>query len=214
MKLAMLFTLVFLMGFLVAIPAGPVQVEVVRRAVNGHLKPSFLVILGAFLVDIFYGVVAFFGIAPFLESRTVMSVFWLSGSLILGVLGCFTISHSRRVHDTHRRSVYLSKKRWSFLSGVSLSMANPVMVLWWLSSLHIFRDLGLVPAFTTSVALAYLAAGSLGLAAYLLLLSLVLYRVKDFLSLRNMRQINIVLGIFLLSLSVYFLVHAVLTLRV
>ncbi len=213
MKLTILFSLIFIMGFLVAIPAGPVQVEVVRRAVNGHLRSSLMVILGAFLVDVFYGVVAFFGIAPFLEDRTVMSVFWLCGSLILGVLGYFTISHSRRAHDTHPRSGFLSRKRWSLLSGVFLSMANPVMVLWWLSSLHIFSDLGLVPAFTTSVALAYLAAGSSGLAAYLLLLSLVLYRVKDFLSLRNMRQINIALGVFLLFLSVYFLVHAALTLR-
>jgi threonine/homoserine/homoserine lactone efflux protein len=213
MKHTILFSLIFLLGFLVAIPAGPVQVEVVRRAVNGHLKSSFMVVLGAFLIDVSYGIVAFFGIAPFLESRTVMSVFWLGGSLILGVLGYFTISHSGRVNDTHHRSVYLSRKRWSFLSGVSLSMTNPVMVLWWLSSLNIFRDLGMVPAFTTSVALAYLAAGSLGLAAYLLLLSIILYRVKDFLSLRNMRHINIALGIFLLFLSVYFLVHAVMALK-
>jgi threonine/homoserine/homoserine lactone efflux protein len=213
MKLTMLFTLVFLMGFLVAVPAGPVQVEVVRRSVNGHLKSSFIVILGAFLVDIIYGIVAFFGIAPFLENRTVMSVFWLISSMILGILGYFTIRHSRQIHDSNHRSVYLSRKRWSLLSGLSLSMTNPVMVLWWLSSLHIFRDLGMVPAFTTSVALAYLVAGSLGLAVYLLLLSLVLYRVKDFLSVRKMRQVNIALGIFLLLLASYFFVHAILTLR-
>jgi hypothetical protein len=84
------------------------------------------------------------------------------------------------------------------------------MILWWLSSLNIFRDIGLVPAFTTAVALAYLLAGSLGLASYLLLLSLALHRANSFISFRRMQQINTALGVFLLLLAGYFFVHATL----
>ena len=43
----------YLMGCIAAIPAGPVQIEVVRRSVNGHLKPSLMVVLGAFFADVF-----------------------------------------------------------------------------------------------------------------------------------------------------------------
>ena len=211
MQTTILLALIFLMGFLVAIPAGPVQIEVVKRSVNGHLKPSFMVILGAFFVDMFYGVVAFFGIAPFLEHSMVQAVFWLTGSIVLAVLGFLTIRHSRHGQAVSRSSRLLSRKRWSLLSGVSLSVANPVMVLWWLSSLNIFRDLGLVPAFTPSVALSFILAGSLGLATYLLVLSLVLYRVKTFISSRRMQHINAALGVFLILLAAYFLVHAVIS---
>jgi threonine/homoserine/homoserine lactone efflux protein len=208
MKMTLLFALVFLLGFLVAVPAGPVQVEVIRRSVHGHLKPSLMVIVGAFLVDMLYGVVAFFGIAPFLEHATVQAVFWFIGSVILGILGILTIRHGRQGKDTSKQSRLLAKKRWSLLSGISLSITNPVMILWWLSSLNIFRDIGLVPVFTPDIALAYLLAGSLGLASYLLLLVLILHRVKRFISFRRMRQINTALGIFLLLLSGYFFVHA------
>ncbi|MGC2062590.1 MAG: LysE family transporter [Thermodesulfovibrionales bacterium] len=210
MKVTVLLSLVFLLGFLVAIPAGPIQIEVIRRSVHGHLKPSLMVILGAFLVDMLYGVVAFFGIAPFLEHPTVQAIFWFSGSMILGVLGVLTIRHSRQGHDISRPSRLLTRKRWSLLSGVSLSVTNPVMILWWLSSLNIFRDIGLVPVFTPAIALAYLFAGSLGLASYLLLLSLILHRAKSFISSRRVRQINTTLGVFLLLLSGYFFVHAIL----
>ncbi|MBA4371956.1 MAG: hypothetical protein C0402_03745 [Thermodesulfovibrio sp.] len=215
MNTIILLFLVFLLGFLVAIPAGPVQVEVIRRSVNGHLKPAFMVILGAFLIDMLYGVIAFFGIAPFLERPAVQTIFWFSGSIILGVLGILTLRHSRQEHDSSQPSQpsqpssLLTRKRWSLLSGISLSGTNPVMVLWWLSSLNIFRDIGLIPVFTTSLAVAYLLAGSLGLASYLLLLALVLHRARSIISSRRMRQINTALGIFLLLLSVYFIVHAV-----
>lgn len=208
MKMTALLFLVFLLGFLVAIPAGPVQIEVIRRSVNGHLKPALMVILGAFLVDMLYGVIAFFGIAPFLEQHMVQAVFWFSGGAILAGLGLLTLRHTRQEPDISQPSRLLSRKRWSLLSGISLSGTNPVMVLWWLSSLNIFRDLGLVPAFTPSVALAYLLAGSLGLAAYLLFLALLLHRARRLISLRRVQQINRALGIFLLCLSVYFLVHA------
>ncbi|TAN43490.1 MAG: hypothetical protein EPN25_00570 [Nitrospirae bacterium] len=208
MELILVFSFIFIMGFVAAIPAGPVQIEVVRRSVHGHLKPSLMVILGAFMVDMLYGVVAFFGIAPFLRNPVVMSVFWLSGSIILAVLGVLSIRHSRRTHHAPRWSAYLSRKRWSLLSGFSLSVANPVMVLWWLTGLHIMEDLGLAPVFTTTVTVSYLLAGSLGLASYLIALTFILYRMKDFISLSRMRQINTAFGVLLLGLAGYFFFHA------
>ena len=79
----------YFMGCLAAIPAGPVQIEVVRRSINGQVKASLLVVIGAFLVDVFYGVIAFFGIAPFLEEKKVMAIFWLAGGIILMVMAFF-----------------------------------------------------------------------------------------------------------------------------
>src|SRR3990172_4767905 len=86
----------YLLGFLAAIPAGPVQIEVIRRSVNGHLKSSLMVVLGAFLADVFYGAIAFFGIAPFLEKEKVMALFWLAGGLLLTVIGIVSIRQSLR----------------------------------------------------------------------------------------------------------------------
>ena len=201
--------LVFSLGFLAAIPAGPVQVEVVKRSIHGHLMTSFVVIFGAFLVDIFYGIVALFGIAPFLERPGVASVFWFIGSIILGILGFLTIRHSRPGSGVPSQTSYLGRKSWSLLSGISLSVMNPVMILWWLSSLNIFMDLGMIPVLTTPVAVSYLISGSLGLASYLALLSIMVHRAREFIPPSTMRRITFAMGLFLLLLSAYFLLHAI-----
>ena len=73
----------YMMGFLAAVPAGPVQIEVIRRSINGHMRSSFMVIAGALIADIIYGVIALFGIAPFLNDEKVMAVFWLNKQLEL-----------------------------------------------------------------------------------------------------------------------------------
>jgi threonine/homoserine/homoserine lactone efflux protein len=202
----------YLMGFISAIPAGPVQIEVVRRAINGHLKAALMVVLGAFCADVFYGVIAFFGIAPFLEEKKVMAVFWLAGGVVLIILGTFIIRNGLKKEEFGYNKNHLRKKRWSFIGGLSFAMLNPMMILWWLSGVKIFKDIGLIGRFTPDVALYYLSAGSFGLASYLIGLSLFLYWIKKYVSLEGMRKINVGFGVLLLLLAVYFIASSVLNL--
>jgi len=196
----------YFMGCIAAVPAGPVQIEVVRRSITGHLKSSLMVVLGAFFTDIFYGLIAFFGIAPFLEEKKVMAVFWLVGGMILIVLGVVIIRQSMRQVDLSYSPTFLKKKRWAFIGGLSLSGTNPVMILWWLSGVRIFEDIGLIQDFTSgNIKLSFLLAGSLGLASYLTVLSLFLYWAKKFISEKKVRQINIAFGVFLLLIAAYFI---------
>ncbi len=202
----------YLMGFISAVPAGPVQIEVVRRAINGHLKASFMVILGAFCADVFYGAIAFFGIAPFLEEKRVMAVFWLAGGMILIVLGTVIIRHSLRTGEVSYQSERLRKKRWGFIGGLSLGSMNPMLILWWLSGVKIFKDVGLIKKFTHDIAIYYLWAGSFGLASYLVGLALFLYWAKEFISMGWIKKINVGFGILLLLLAVYFIGSSLLNL--
>lgn len=195
----------FCLGCLAAVPAGPVQIEVLRRSINGNLKASIMVVLGAFFVDLFYGSIAFFGIAPFLENDRVMAIFWLAGGLILGLLGALSLLHGLKDAETAAPPAHLRRKRWAFLSGLTLSATNPVMVLWWLSGARVFRDVGLITDFNTEIALSFLAAGSLGLATYLAGLSLFIYWAKKFISGKTLRRINIFFGLLLIGTALYFL---------
>ncbi len=195
----------FLMGFVAAIPAGPIQIEVMKRSINGHLKSSFMVILGAFLADVSYGAIAFFGIAPFLRERIVMAAFWLCGGAILIVLGIHTVRNSFRAGGLDHQSKLLKKKRWAFLGGLSLSGSNPMMVLWWLLGARLFLDVGLIHDFTSEVAAFFLIAGGIGLASYLAALSLFLYWAKRYISEAKIRHINLGFGIVLLFIAGYFI---------
>ena len=201
----------YFMGCLAAVPAGPVQIEVVRRSIDGQVKSSLLVVFGAFLVDVFYGVIAFFGIAPFLEEKKVMAIFWLAGGIILMVMAFFIIRH-RPGEEISYDEAPRKRKRWALLGGISLSIINPMMILWWLSAVRIFHDVGLIREFTADVALTFLAAASVGLASYLTGLSLFIYWVKKFVSTAKLQRINQVFGVFLLLIGLYFLFTSVHTL--
>jgi threonine/homoserine/homoserine lactone efflux protein len=195
----------FFLGCLAAIPAGPVQIDVIRRSINGNLKASFMVVLGAFFIDLFYGSIAFFGIAPFLKQEKVMAIFWLAGGLILGLLGILSLLHGSKDPENVKPPDHLNRKRWALLSGLTLSATNPVMMLWWLSGARVFQDIGLIKEFNTEIALSFLAAGSLGLASYLSGLSLFIYWAKKFISSKTLRRINIFFGLLLIATALYFL---------
>jgi len=195
----------FFLGCLAAIPAGPVQIEVLRRSINGSLKASLMVVVGAFFADAAYGFIAFFGIAPFLENEKVMAIFWLAGGLVLGVIGTLSLLHGLKDQETIKPPDHLKRKRWAFLSGLTLSATNPVMVLWWLSGARVFRDIGLITEINSEIALSFIAAGSLGLAAYLSILSMFMYWAKKFISARTLGRINIFFGLLLIVIALYFL---------
>jgi threonine/homoserine/homoserine lactone efflux protein len=164
-----------------------------------------MVVLGAFLADVFYGAIAFFGIAPFLEKEKVMALFWLAGGLILTLLGALSIRHSLKDTESIYKPGHLKKKRWGFLGGLSLSATNPMMMLWWLSGVRIFKDIGLIHDFNTDIAASFLAAGSLGLASYLVALSIFIFWAKKFISLRTLQRINFFFGLFLILIAMYFI---------
>ncbi|MBI5741997.1 MAG: LysE family transporter [Nitrospirae bacterium] len=195
----------YITGILAAVPAGPVQIEVVRRTINGHLRSSLMVILGALIADIAYGIIAFFGIAPFLEDEKMMAIFSTAGAALLIFLGIAVIRHSSADQASKKNSKFHRGKRWGLIGGFSLSAANPMMVLWWLIGVRIFKDIKLIDDFSPDIAVTFLAAGGFGLASYLLILSFFLYWAKHFISDTTIKRINLVSGVILLSIAAYFI---------
>lgn len=195
----------YVTGILAAVPAGPVQIEVIRRTINGHIRSSLMVILGAMIADILYGIVAFFGIAPFLEEDKVMVIFSAAGAVILVFLSITVIRNSSAGPISGNVSKFHKGKRWGLIGGFSLSAVNPMMILWWLICARIFKDINLIDDFRTNIAITFLAAGGFGLASYLISLSLFLYWAKRFISEKAITRINLVFGIILLFISAYFI---------
>jgi len=91
-----LFLLAIGLGFLAAIPVGGSQIEAAKRAMHGHLWAAWMVILGSVSSDIMYGVIALYGIAPFLEGPRVMAIFSAVGGVVLWVLAYWTLKESKK----------------------------------------------------------------------------------------------------------------------
>ncbi len=213
MNRALLLLLAYGLGFLAAIPIGATQVEIAKRALVGRLDTALMIVLGSVASDVGYGAVALFGLAPFLESPMARALFGLLGGAVLLVLAFFTFRHVARVRKIDTGSRALRSRPLSLLTGFTLAVTNPPIMLWWLVGAKLAVDLGMTPRFTPRVATGFLAFGGLGLGSYLTILALVLRRVKHMISPRLQRRVHLALGVLLILLAGFLLVTGLRDLR-
>ncbi len=205
----LLFLLALSLGFVAAIPVGGSQIEMAKRAIHGHVLAAGMVVLGSVSSDILYGTVAIFGLAPFLDTPWVLATFNAVGAVLLWGLAFLTLRESRRPQDLmHPRSA-LASRRWAYLTGFSLAVSNPQMIFSWLLGVALAKRLGLASPFPAGAKALFVAGGALGLAAYLGLLGIVMYRVKHYIPLSALGRVYFWLGIALLALSGFFVYGAV-----
>ena len=212
MKLVLLIPVVYVMGFLTAVPIGATQIEIAKRSLNGYVAQAMMVVLGSVVSDLMYGFIAMFGLAPFLHHPKVEAIFWAAGAVLLAVLGVITIVRHGNRKEVEARDVLLEDYGLSLFVGFSLAVINPPMMLWWLVCASFVKSLGLVQTFETASSSIFLLAGGAGIASYLTVLALVLKRAGRFITEKVQRRISVFLGIILLVLSGYFLVRFVMAL--
>jgi len=199
-----LFLLAYGLGFAAAIPVGGSQIEMAKRAVAGHLRAAALVILGSVSSDIMYGAIALFGIAPFMESRWVLAAFYATGAIVLWLLGYLTLRECRRPQDLLTPHAALKARRWAWLTGFSLAVSNPQMMLSWLLGVALAKRFGVATPFPNSAKVVFIAGGALGLGSYLALLGGVMYRIKHVISAAVLGKVYRWLGAALFLLSLFF----------
>ncbi len=212
MNTFMFLFLTYIMGFMTAIPIGATQIEIAKRSLNNHLRAAYMVALGSVSSDVMYGFIALFGVAPFLKSKTVVAIFDLVATAILWLLAFLTLRDGSRANMLELSHATLRSKRLALVTGFSLAITNPMMIVWWLIGVKIMKDLGLVSEFDTNVSLLFLIIGGLGLASYLFTLANMLHWAKKFISNEMMKKVNYALGAVLILLSFYFLLTSLHTL--
>ena len=197
------------MGFFTAIPIGATQIEIAKRSLNNHLRAAYMVAVGSVSSDVMYGFIALFGVAPFLKEKMVVAIFGLAATVILWLLAYFTFRDGKKANMLELTHPTLKSKRIGFVTGFSLAVTNPMMIVWWLIGVRIIKDFGLVMDFSPRISVMFLITGGLGLASYLFLLWNMLHWAKKFISNEIMKKVNYGLGVVLVLLSFYFLINSI-----
>jgi threonine/homoserine/homoserine lactone efflux protein len=197
------------LGFLAAIPIGASQIEVAKRALKNHFLPAIMVALGSVSSDIFYGSIAFFGVAPFFENPYVVSIFEFSGAVLLIFLSINTYKDSKKKDLLDLNHHALKSNHRAFITGFSLAFTNPMMIFTWLFGAAIAKDLNLVSIFTPNISLAFITFGALGLFSYLCFLAIILHWAKRFISNSTLQRTHFILSIVLALLAIFFLINAI-----
>jgi threonine/homoserine/homoserine lactone efflux protein len=194
------------MGFFAAIPVGASQLEIAKRALNGYFYSALMIGVGSTISDGMYGAIAFFGIAPFLKDPVVIAIFRLINSIILIVLGIWAIygSNSKKNNIILSQEL-LKKKSVAFITGLSLALTNPMIMIWWLIGLHFFISTGIIEQINSYYKIIFLLAGVTGIVSYQLVLSLSVYKTKKFIPDYKVKKLTKILGYVLLGLAVYFI---------
>ena len=190
-------------GVAMAAPLGPVNLVVIRTALNHDLKVAFLAGLGAVLADVLMAGIAAYGFHSiehfFLDYETILQI---AGGILLILIGI-------RTARTHFAASDLAPVPHAARFGLtfSLSVTNPGLALGYLA---IFSSMSGILALGASPyrPLIVLLGVALGGALWWLVLSFVISRVKTKLSATTLDKINRWSGIFVAAFGFVLLLQA------
>lgn len=202
----------FFYWFFLSIPVGAIQIEIARRAFNGYLKSAIAIIIGSVFSDFIYGIVALLGVFQFLAIPQIRPFFWLFGAILLAVLGIIAIRNFVHPHEVTYSTILMTKKRYSLITGFFVAASNPLIIIGWITGAEVAHRIGVMHYSGFYNLAVFIVAGTLGLGVYLLLIALVLYRLRHFLSEKVIRLTSLIFGIILIGLGIYFLIEAILEL--
>lgn len=202
----------FFYWFFLSIPVGAIQIEIARRAFNGYLKSAIAIIIGSVVSDFIYGIVALMGVFQFLAIPRIRPFFWLFGAILLAILGILAIRNYYHPHEITHSTTILTKKRYSLMTGFLVAASNPLIIIGWITGAEVARRIGVMQYSGFYNLVVFIVAGTLGLGVYLLMIALILYRLRHFLSERVIRITSFIFGLVLIGLGTYFLIEAILEL--
>lgn len=202
-KFAVLIGFSMFLGFLSAIPVGAVQVDVAKKAINGHLLPALAVVAGSVTSDFIYGTLTLFGIGRFLVLKQSQIIIYSLGILVLSFLLYRSYREYRHVcHPENSPLAY--KKRLSFLTGFSIAITNPGIIIWWIIGFKLFIDMSVFTEITPSIKMLFIVGGCAGLGGYLIFIAHVLHRMGRAFPEKWINRMQVGLLILLVGLIIYF----------
>ena len=121
-----------LLGLGAAVPIGPVNVEIARRALRHGFRGGFFVGCGAVTVDMGYAVLASLSVRPFLDRPRVLATLGMAGALLLAYLGmgCL-ISASRFGPNRLQEGSPIAKAHRGYVTGLLMTSLNPMTLAFW-----------------------------------------------------------------------------------
>lgn len=192
-----------IIGAVSMIPVGAVQLQIIKKSMRGQLRAAIATALGSVTSDCIYGLLILFGFGSFMMERRWQIALYGAGVLVLaGVL--IKMFRERNSLTFRQEGTPKYHGRLSFVSGFSIAIANPGMLVWWVIGYHFLYGLGLFTEITFGIKALFLISACAGLGGYLIAAALAAYRLKKSFSDRTLRRINMGIFVLLTLLLLYF----------
>ncbi len=121
-----------MLGFVGAIPVGPVNAAVIDTAIRKCVRRAFCIGLGGAFVDFLYSQIAAMGLLSVLgRAPSLQTAFLLVGGVILVVFGVLTVGKPP-VPEVYAEPAPAPGGRFrAFLTGVAITVMNPANFVSW-----------------------------------------------------------------------------------
>ncbi|AOZ93564.1 LysE family transporter [Paenibacillus crassostreae] len=118
------------LGLSLSAPMGPINAAQMDKGLKHGFIHAWVLGLGAIAADIFYMMLVYFGVVHFLNTPFIQTFLWLFGFFVLTYTGVESLIGAHKVTSNEMRSSENLSK--SFLSGLFMSLFNPLSILFWL----------------------------------------------------------------------------------
>ncbi len=204
MHIVMLHTLLLgiLIGWGVAIPVGPLNIEIIRRNLACGLRYGLAVALGAMTTDITYIILLVIGGLVILQHATILKIVGICGSVVLFWFGWQAIIAKKLSINNKAKPTTV----WhSFIIGYLMALFSPYTILFWASMSS--QVIAVSQHFPHAVY--FMTTGIIiGILSFQLALNMVLHITRHRISGRAMQWMNVLGGLILIGFSIYGLLHA------
>jgi threonine/homoserine/homoserine lactone efflux protein len=190
----------FILGIALALPLGPVTLEILRRGIKQGLFESLKTVGGVLSAELIYFVVVYFGFINFVESNLVKVSLGFFGVGFLFYLGQGSIKDFFKSGETQNGLI----NKNSFFAGFLITFLNP---------LNIFMWIGIIGGSLVQNSSFLISSGVLvGVLDSYLVVAIFSQAGRKVVSEKNMKYVSLIAGLFMIfyGLKLFFNILAIL----
>lgn len=194
------------LGISLAAPIGPVNAAQLNKGIKHGFFHAWVFGLGAVLADVTYMLLVYLGVIHFLDTSFMKAFLWLFGFFVLTYNGVETLFGAGKFESNMRNEKKASIFK-SIASGFTMSISNPLTILFWLG---IYGSVLAETAASenTQQLLSYSTAIILGILSWDVTMALIAGGAKRILAANVLIGITIVSALSMIAFGIYFAIQA------
>ncbi|HEX2282156.1 MAG TPA: LysE family transporter [Thermomicrobiales bacterium] len=118
-------------GVALAAPIGPINIEIIKRGIQGGYLRGWLVGLGALTADTVYAALIVSGLTPVADRPALRVPLFLAGAVMLTWVGFTSLRSALRAEGVEQGDAPAG--RTSYITGLLMAVFNPMGIVYWLS---------------------------------------------------------------------------------
>tara|TARA_R110000868_G_scaffold362686_1_gene624870 strand:- start:12734 stop:13339 length:606 start_codon:yes stop_codon:yes gene_type:complete len=196
------FLLCIFIGLGVAMPLGPINIEIMRRNLHDGFRYGFAVGVGATSADLTYILLLVSGVLAFLQNDTVLRVVGIVGSIIL----CWFAYKAFTTKTIQAADTNKPLSLWRCVSsGYAVALLSPFNLLFWASLTTQVANITEGSHFGLFFAGLGVVCGAL---LWLTTLNCIIHFTRHRLNDKVVHWLNMIGGVILFGFAIYGFVHA------